>query len=167
MASHFNLVQFVCPTNTPSMINATLAGFLPPFPFPWVYGQHKAFQCFYALCARSKSNRSWNSQFQPVSANERWLIKALKAVRGEQAQNTSREDSNARHEENRLGQLCLDLANIANRLGHSRFCVRSRSRLRLPRRCHGPLCYGYHLQQLEVRQSSCKAIKSEYRFSRV
>ena len=66
------------------MINATLAGFLPPFPFPWVYGQHKAFQCFYALCARSKSNRSWNSQFQPVSANERWLIKALKAVRGEQ-----------------------------------------------------------------------------------
>ena len=60
------------------MINATLAGFLPPFPFPWVYGQHKAFQI------RSKSNRSWNSQFQPVSANERWLIKALKAVRGEQ-----------------------------------------------------------------------------------
>ncbi len=86
------------------MINATLAGFLPPFPFPWVYGQHKAFQCFYALCVRSKSNRSWNSQFQPVSANERWLIKALKAVRGEQVQNTSREDSNARHEENRLGQ---------------------------------------------------------------
>ena len=78
----------------PSMINATLAGYLPPFPFPWVYGQHKAFQI------RSKSNRSWNSQFQPVSANERWLIKALKAVRGEQAQNTSREDSNARHEEN-------------------------------------------------------------------
>ena len=57
----------------------------------------------YALCARSKSNRSWNSQFQPVSANERWLIKALKAVRGEQVQNTSRADVNARHEENRLG----------------------------------------------------------------
>ena len=145
----------------PSMINATLAGFLPPFPFPWVYGLHKAFQI------RSKSNRSWNSQFQPVSANERWLIKALKAVRGEQVQNTSRADVNARHEENRLGQHCLDLANIANRLGHSRICLRSRSRLRLPRRCHGPLCYGYHLQQLEVRQSSCKAIKSEYRFSRV
>ena len=94
-------------------------------------------------------------------------MKAMNAVRGEQVQNTSRADVNARHEENRLGQLCLDLANIANRLGHSRFCVRSRSRLRLPRRCHGPLCYGYHLQQLEVRQSSCKAIKSEYRFSRV
>ena len=161
MASHFNLVQFVCPTNTPSMINATLAGYLPPFPFPWVYGQHKAFQI------RSKSNRSWNSQFQPVSANERWLMKAMNAVRGEQVQNTSRADVNASDEENRLGQLCLDLANIANRLGHSRICLRSRSRLRLPRRCHGPLCYGYHLQQLEVRQSSCKAIKSEYRFSRV